>query len=615
MSVDLTKLTAHLSPEQQELVKKLYHRKEENSTAAFLWCFFFGTLGAHRFYLHQWGKGFARLIVPLLAAVVIVGGIFANIQQYAFISIAIVLLGIALVWEVVDLFRIDHEVYERNLHLAEELIAGALLSDHSTEQQALGRMQVMMEETAAAPAAAIEHEHAVQEAAGIEPPVDVETPVAEASEAEYLSSTRTVISEEPEAQRKENDFDPSHSWSVSERKGNEAEVAEETDAAGLAAATAAALVTEHETTRAHVETDHGVTDSLELHNTVVETGEARVGELPVEETPAMEGAGVAPDQEGVAAAEETMTSGYDTVAVQSGAPGEAETTVFGSASATATNAMVEEREAVPQVIVPTHDMTDMGHTEEEFPIADIGTDTSPLLIAIPRDFASMGSVAESTDESMAVVEEAEVAPLSPATGNAEPPMVSTWTPQEELPADTYVPPAVPVATVPAEEPPAAAEAAPPSDAVAPAQEETPAWMLPTVIAGARAAEQAEQAQPDAKPESPVMPEEDVLPASSPEATLASVPDDHHVMTFDETQGTGEIPAIPGEGTVPEAKHQTLRRVRVVRQVKVNGQVVEETAAEEYIDPDTDPEPVRARLRDKLHAEAQARQVQEGSSQE
>jgi len=55
----------------------------------------------------------------------------------------------------------------------------------------------------------------------------------------------------------------------------------------------------------------------------------------------------------------------------------------------------------------------------------------------------------------------------------------------------------------------------------------------------------------------------------------------------------------------EAAHHALKRIRVVRQVRVDGQVVEEQAAEEYIEVDADPEPVKARLREQLRLRAEA----------
>ncbi len=66
MSVDLNQLAAHLPTAQREAVKQAYHKQATNSTTVFLLCFFLGWCGAHRFYLGQAGKGFARLLVPLI---------------------------------------------------------------------------------------------------------------------------------------------------------------------------------------------------------------------------------------------------------------------------------------------------------------------------------------------------------------------------------------------------------------------------------------------------------------------------------------------------------------------------------------------------------------------
>jgi hypothetical protein len=65
-------------------------------------------------------------------------------------------------------------------------------------------------------------------------------------------------------------------------------------------------------------------------------------------------------------------------------------------------------------------------------------------------------------------------------------------------------------------------------------------------------------------------------------------------------------AMP-ESVAPPATPHLLKHIRVVRQVKVGDDVVEESVAEAYIDPDEDPEPVRERLREQLRREAEAKQ--------
>src|SRR5262245_30709441 len=68
MSVDIARMAAHLPASQRDAVQHAYQQKAESETAAFLYCFFLGVFGVHRFYLRQWAAGFARLLLPALAA-------------------------------------------------------------------------------------------------------------------------------------------------------------------------------------------------------------------------------------------------------------------------------------------------------------------------------------------------------------------------------------------------------------------------------------------------------------------------------------------------------------------------------------------------------------------
>jgi hypothetical protein len=72
------------------------------------------------------------------------------------------------------------------------------------------------------------------------------------------------------------------------------------------------------------------------------------------------------------------------------------------------------------------------------------------------------------------------------------------------------------------------------------------------------------------------------------------------------------PAVEGSEQTP---HTLMRRIRVTHQIKVNGEVIEETSAEELIDADADPEPVRQRLREQLHRQASARMEGIGDPQD
>jgi TM2 domain-containing membrane protein YozV len=111
MSVDITRLSRGLAPTQQQFVRATYSARAKNPTTAFLLCFFLGIFGAHRFYLGQTGQGVVRVIlVPLIVP--------------------------GLIWEILDLFRIDGEVYERNLKLAEELVARAALAQPNVALEA-----------------------------------------------------------------------------------------------------------------------------------------------------------------------------------------------------------------------------------------------------------------------------------------------------------------------------------------------------------------------------------------------------------------------------------------------------------------------------------------------
>src|SRR5215475_843260 len=129
MSVDITRLTEHLPPQQREAVRKAYQARAENETAAFLWCFFLGVLGVHHFYLRQWGKGLLHLWPPLATTLVVGGGVVLDLSPVLIVAAAVPLVFFAVIWMFVDLFRIDAEVAGRNLQLAEQLAAAALLAD------------------------------------------------------------------------------------------------------------------------------------------------------------------------------------------------------------------------------------------------------------------------------------------------------------------------------------------------------------------------------------------------------------------------------------------------------------------------------------------------------
>lgn len=141
MSVDISQMamTARLDSERQAVVKSQYEECETNPTAAYLLCFFLGSAGAHRFYLKEWRVGFAHLALFLLGAVSLIFGLTQTLPLTsqlashpvgaALDTLGVLLLLAALIWEIIDLGRIDEQVYQRNLLIAEGIIAANLLAE------------------------------------------------------------------------------------------------------------------------------------------------------------------------------------------------------------------------------------------------------------------------------------------------------------------------------------------------------------------------------------------------------------------------------------------------------------------------------------------------------
>ncbi|MGH2501508.1 MAG: TM2 domain-containing protein, partial [Ktedonobacterales bacterium] len=151
MSVDISQLAARLDPERREAIKTQYEERETNPTAAFLLCFFLGSAGAHRFYLKEWRVGFAHLALFVVGVAALIWGLTQTLPLTsqlashpagaALDTLGVLLLLAALIWEIVDLGRIDHEVYHRNLLLAEGIIAGNMLADQTGVDAALRRAE------------------------------------------------------------------------------------------------------------------------------------------------------------------------------------------------------------------------------------------------------------------------------------------------------------------------------------------------------------------------------------------------------------------------------------------------------------------------------------------
>ena len=150
VSVDIEEMAAHLDGRRQADVKEQYDARATHATTAFLLCFFLGFVGAHRFFLGQWRSGFAHLILFALGAAGVAGGFLTKSPVNAALFVIGGLLVLAsLIWEVIDLGRIDDEIHRRNLLLAEGLIAGALLSDTSIVETAARKLDEAVHTAAA----------------------------------------------------------------------------------------------------------------------------------------------------------------------------------------------------------------------------------------------------------------------------------------------------------------------------------------------------------------------------------------------------------------------------------------------------------------------------------
>ncbi len=685
MSVDIAQLTAHLTPRQQEEVKTAYKRQAEHATAAFLYCFFLGIFGAHRFYLRQWGQGWLHLLLPLLAAGAIAAHyVVPGLDWPIVAAIVVVLLLIALVWEIIDLFRIDGDVRDRNLKLAERLIAKALLADPSVEQAAAAQLDTVVRETVEQAASAAHHEEAVAEAAATSAAAPVAAEV-EAAASDVAAASEVAAPEQAPA-----------SAVAAEEMLEEAveEARADTSAAVSTGEYVATAVTQISADADEAKHEHVPEQPAEAHDwSMTET--TQIAEVQSDEVSAGASDLVAADaatdaeavaQESVASAETvTYTEAVTRAHTEDGyTVTDSEQTIRTVSAAEAVQAdeaaVVEEVAEAPVAPAPelgrVIDYTDMAAVAGEIaPIADVDpSGSSPFHVMLPSESASVDvpdaavviddgageaieaapdaevqmvaedAVAEVVMEPVAAVFEPE--PGIEALGWGEPGMAAT-------PSESYIPPTIPSVVMPAAEPeigeepaaadpvimPAAMEAADePADTVSAPEVAEPMVTEAAVVAAAMvAAAEPVMAEPVAAepiiPE-PVMAAEPVAaePVMAAEPVVAAEPMMAEPMMAEpvvvepvvaELAASGE-PPVEQAGTVvmtaeehhdelPSleggASHHRMKRIRVKREFKVGDQVVETTYAEEYIDVDADPEPVRQRLQQKLHEEAQLRQGQ------
>jgi hypothetical protein len=203
------------------------------------------------------------------------------------------------------------------------------------------------------------------------------------------------------------------------------------------------------------------------------------------------------------------------------------------------------------------DFTDMGEPVTATPVADVeSVGATPLIVALGEEVTS--PLPDSVTPSAPSVETAQEQPQTdvPVVGDTPEPAT----------VDSYIPPIVPVVEL------STADTQPVT--TAPVEEEAPETLAE--LAGLAAATGAAG--------STAPPAEAEAPPPAPEVAHAE--------------------------EIEQASH-LLKRIRVTRQIKVNGEVVEETSAEELVEADADPEPVRVRLRQQLHNQAAARMAELG----
>ncbi len=579
MTVDIKRLTAHLSQPQQDEIATAYKKQAENETAAFLWCFFLGWMGAHRFYLHQWGQAFIRLIIALIAIGVVVAGVIFKLDPTLVVLIALPFAMVALIWEIIDLFRIDDEVSARNLRLAETLIAETILADKTVEQQAQAKLDEVVHHVAAQALQEAQVEQAVTNEAAIaeQPQSVIATGIATTAAGEeiargelhaevhggatveqYEATTITHVSDDPNATKaEEQPVQPgTHDWSETETASSDevssGEIA--TEGALLGAAAGAAVAEgahiDETTTRAHTESGFSTTDSVD---TMVSESAAGTENMPEPES------AIAVDMTPITAAEADASTWPDHPPIAEAAtePAASEATpglddvaiVAAAAVVTDTAASVPAGDATFMPVTPAADVTDMGGYADVAPVADVGTAGAVPQMVFLGDEAPQ-AVAESVPTAEPVAETEAAA----------------------IPAESYIPPTVPVVEAPVAEAEPVAAYVPVEESAAPA-----------------AAEETPTAEPETLAELAGLAAGTAAVAG---ATAAAEPEVAHTEEIEQT-------------------HQMLKRIRVTRQIKVNGEVVEETSAEELIDADADPEPVRQRLREQLHQQAAARMAELG----
>ena len=602
MSVDISQLTARLDPQRQEAVKQQYEERATNPTAAFLLCFFLGSAGAHRFFLREWRAAIGHLALFAAGVVALVAGLTqtlpltVNLASHplgaALDALGVALLLAALIWEIIDLGHIDHQVYQRNLLLAEGIIAGTLLADHSLIEEARQRLSTTSRKARAQAQAAALASPAASSAAPAAPAAAAApvAPVAGIITADEVADARALAEENAgfatisyaEMSRFDISQDPDQARQASADAAHEGNWSESVTTAETApdAAPDAAPVTET-VTRTHSEDGPRVTDSYEVDRVAGPSAAEAAGLGAAGLGAAALGAGLLGADHTASFDEPTQPDHTESAADAAPAihaydPSDAQPVSSAEPAATSAAPAAAAYQAAYQ--------SDQAHGYD-FADDDIGdvTDASmPAVVAPPADIAvAHGSPAnvQLTDEQPAQDAPLYLIPDEPTTAAypyaSEPvaaaPVVAESaydaTPSEEPSAEAYVPPVASVYSSPTEAP------------VAP----TPSWDQPTSV------------QPEPQPEpahDDTLAELAGFGGAAGAGTLAGA-----ALTHERAPEPAAAPTPEPVAAAPAAPK--MKKIRVRRKVVVDGQVVAEEVVEREVPADMDTAEAAAQIQAEL----------------
>ncbi len=587
MSVDIAQLTAHLAPEERQRVIRAYRQDAENETTAYLYCFFLGIFGAHRWYLGHWRSGLLHLIIPVLAVLAVIAGVVQILPAVVAAIIVAILLAIGLGWEIIDLFGIDEEVRGHNRALAERLIAAGALTDDSALNQAVAKLDTLLR-TEATPQTAAE-----LAATGGVTAADIASARALADERghitafDYYSTSDNQIS--ANVQQTQQAAQPgANDWSYAEVLPEEPEtpaVGDTTMPFGqiAGAAAAGAALTEDVVSFQHHETEYGTSESLEVDHVALPSEPETASSNPNDDTwPETQVPPEVAEAATAASVAAFATSGIDWTDAASNVadlpiadvePGPDTVRVgFPDSDAFPLDpAATYAATPVPQVgATAAADYTDAHpHVHHNKPIADIEPGLAkPLYVTLPEpeDDTTVVLVPDS-DAPQLDQWDANTDTLSWGAAAAAGANTPSWEDTQPIPTEAYVPPTVPVTTAEDEQ-----GHAPLGD------------LAPLAATGAAAAMLAGDVAPAAS-EPPTWPVEPPPPVWPTEPTQAAEP----------TAPSAPVEATPEAAPAP----QRMKRVRVVRRLVVDGEVVQEQVVEEIVPADTDTATTAEQLRESL----------------